>query len=345
MPRPLGHSKQITSPASGVAPAVVTSISPQGGPSTGGTNVTIRGTGFTGQTSAKVGGVNIDAFTVVNDTTITGTTHTGMPAAAWNSVQVGTSTLTNAFYTGVLTLWQQASFPVPPVTPPTEWPGSTSGGPSGARELRDFAAGVRGAQGAALNGLKSVLYDNSANTNNSALGADTFPSSGGIDISDVVDPGPEHGGPFDYCVRGLSRINAAAAATAQPYQSQSFINGNARWGILFDDTNIGPWHFTGAFPKVLAAHPGIGTIFAWQVRWKVSTLKADVSIGAVVGAATALAAVTTLAGVPCLTAIDGFNSALGNHECWNMQAMKSYPSDADFVSYRAYLARIYGIVT
>ncbi|MEO6115852.1 MAG: IPT/TIG domain-containing protein, partial [Pseudolysinimonas sp.] len=41
------------------------------GPDTGGTPVTITGTGFTGATSATFGGVAGTSFVVVNDTTIT----------------------------------------------------------------------------------------------------------------------------------------------------------------------------------------------------------------------------------------------------------------------------------
>lgn len=59
----------VTEPA-----ATVASIAPATGPAAGGTAVTITGTGYTNATSATLGGVAITGFTVVNDTTITGTT-------------------------------------------------------------------------------------------------------------------------------------------------------------------------------------------------------------------------------------------------------------------------------
>jgi hypothetical protein len=52
----------------------VTSISPSSGRISGGTAVTITGTGLTGTTSVTFSGVNAQSFTVVNDTTITAVT-------------------------------------------------------------------------------------------------------------------------------------------------------------------------------------------------------------------------------------------------------------------------------
>lgn len=65
-------------------PAVpmITSISPTTGPTTGGTIVTITGSGFTGATGVTFGGAPGTSFTVVNDTTITVTTPAGTAGEA-----------------------------------------------------------------------------------------------------------------------------------------------------------------------------------------------------------------------------------------------------------------------
>ncbi|MCB1204664.1 MAG: choice-of-anchor D domain-containing protein, partial [Verrucomicrobiae bacterium] len=63
----------------GIPAPDVTGINPGSGSTLGGTAVTISGTGFTGATGATVGGVPLSGFSVVNDTTITGTTGAHAP--------------------------------------------------------------------------------------------------------------------------------------------------------------------------------------------------------------------------------------------------------------------------
>ncbi|MFF2052963.1 IPT/TIG domain-containing protein [Leifsonia sp. NPDC058194] len=70
-----------------LAVPAITSIAPSSGPATGGTVVTITGTGFTGATGVTFGGVDGTGFTVVNDTTITVTTPPGTPGTAEVVVQ------------------------------------------------------------------------------------------------------------------------------------------------------------------------------------------------------------------------------------------------------------------
>ncbi len=55
----------------------VTLIEPNYGPATGGTLLTVHGSGFTGATGVTIGGVAVGAFQVVDDTKITGTTAGG----------------------------------------------------------------------------------------------------------------------------------------------------------------------------------------------------------------------------------------------------------------------------
>jgi len=81
-------------------PPVLASIAPPLGPNAGGTAVTLTGSGFTGATSATVGGHALTSFAVVSDSQITGTTASN-GAAANSDVAVngpgGTSTLSAGF--------------------------------------------------------------------------------------------------------------------------------------------------------------------------------------------------------------------------------------------------------
>ncbi len=61
------------------AAPMITNITPNNGPSSGGTSVTISGSGFTGATEVDVDGVAVSSFTVVNDTTITFTSAIHVP--------------------------------------------------------------------------------------------------------------------------------------------------------------------------------------------------------------------------------------------------------------------------
>jgi hypothetical protein len=58
-------------------PPTVTGVVPNSGPTTGGTSVTISGTGFTCVTAVNFGGTPAATFTVVNSTTITATSPPG----------------------------------------------------------------------------------------------------------------------------------------------------------------------------------------------------------------------------------------------------------------------------
>jgi hypothetical protein len=60
-----------------VAPPTVTGISPNSGPSTGGTSVTVTGSNFTGASAVKFGSTNATAYTVISATSITATSPSG----------------------------------------------------------------------------------------------------------------------------------------------------------------------------------------------------------------------------------------------------------------------------
>jgi len=230
------------------------------------------------------------------------------------------------------TTWQRAPFAG------YNWAGIASAGVSGNREVRGFSGPGVGV-GGTLNGLAAIRHDATAG----ACGSEYFNNGGGaaLDIHDVVDPGSTTG-PTPYTVMGLCKILSAAAAAGAPYQNLTFINGQARWGIYFNNTKLGVWHFTGAFPFVEVNHPGVGVAFKWCVRW--DGTNAQIDIGATPGTPTALAAVSTLNGVPCQIGDDTFNHGVtGSHDMWDQITMKSSLSDANRDNYFSYLHSRYGV--
>ena len=60
-----------------ITPPTVTSVSPTSGSTTGGTSVTITGTGFTGATAVKFGSTSAGSYTISSDTQITATAPAG----------------------------------------------------------------------------------------------------------------------------------------------------------------------------------------------------------------------------------------------------------------------------
>lgn len=91
----------------------ITHVEPNYGPVTGGTFVTVIGSGFTGTTGLTIGGVSVSAFQVVDDTKITGNTAGG--AAGPKDVTViggGNATLVAGFtYCGQSSTYSGITFP------------------------------------------------------------------------------------------------------------------------------------------------------------------------------------------------------------------------------------------
>jgi hypothetical protein len=100
----------------------VTSISPASGPDSGGTPVTITGTGFTGAILASVGSVPVSSLTVVSDTEITATTNAGTAGSGLN-VLVATFNGTSA----PNTLWTYDAPALPTISSLTKVSGPITG--------------------------------------------------------------------------------------------------------------------------------------------------------------------------------------------------------------------------
>lgn len=106
----------------GAAAPAVSGVSPSGGPTAGGTTVTITGTGFTGATAVKFGTTAATSFTVVSATKISAVSPAH--AAGLQNVRVTTSGGTSAIVSGDQYRYQDA----PGITSVAPGSGSTAGG-------------------------------------------------------------------------------------------------------------------------------------------------------------------------------------------------------------------------
>ncbi|WP_338933129.1 PxKF domain-containing protein [Streptomyces netropsis] len=102
-PNPVTSSTTITVSSASTAPTV-TGISPDSGPTTGGTSVTITGTGFTGATAVDFGTTPATSLTVNSDTSITTT------APASSSIGAVDVTVTTPNGTSVTTSADQYAY-------------------------------------------------------------------------------------------------------------------------------------------------------------------------------------------------------------------------------------------
>ncbi len=107
-----------------IAAPTVTGVSPSGGPSAGGTAVSITGTNLAGATAVRFGAAAASSFTVSSATSITATS----PAAAVGPVDITVTTAGGTSATGSVDRFTYTTAPaVPAVTPPS---GPAGGGTS-----------------------------------------------------------------------------------------------------------------------------------------------------------------------------------------------------------------------
>ncbi|MEO4000559.1 IPT/TIG domain-containing protein [Mesorhizobium sp. CAU 1732] len=166
-----------------VTPLAIDAIAPASGPTAGGTEVAITGTGFTGVGVVSFGGTNAQSFTVVNDTLITATTPAANTAGAVD-VEVDTATLVNGF-----------TYMAPPaISAIAPASGSTLGG----TEVAITGGGFTGATAVSFGGTPAPSFTVLSDTQITAIAP--AGASGTIDIV-VTSPG------------GTSAVGAAGSFT------------------------------------------------------------------------------------------------------------------------------------
>ncbi|MFE3249743.1 IPT/TIG domain-containing protein [Streptomyces sp. NPDC059209] len=96
---PTGNSNSVTFTYVVATVPAITSVAPSSGPTAGGTNVTLTGTGFTGATAVTFGGIPATSFVVNSASQITAVTPAGSTGAAVVSVTTpGGTSAPDAFF-------------------------------------------------------------------------------------------------------------------------------------------------------------------------------------------------------------------------------------------------------
>ncbi len=135
-----------------LSPPVVSGIDPNSGPQTGGTTVTITGSGFTGVTGVNFGAIAAAAFTFVSDTQVTAVSP-GIPGVAVMDITITTPNGTSA--TGTPDLFTYSS----PVPVPTIFEINPQVGPStGGFQMILIGGGFTGATGVSFGPLPAANF-------------------------------------------------------------------------------------------------------------------------------------------------------------------------------------------
>jgi IPT/TIG domain/Autotransporter beta-domain len=165
-------------------PPTVTAITPNSGPTAGGTAVTITGSNFTGAALVTIGGYAVTGVTVVNDTTITATTPTGSAGAANVAVTTPAGTGTGI---GLFTYVAPTS-PPPPVTPtPTVTAITPSSGPlAGGTSVSITGSNFTGATAVTFGGIAATSF--SVNGSGTIVATTPAHAAGAVNVA-VTTPG------------------------------------------------------------------------------------------------------------------------------------------------------------
>ncbi|WP_313545212.1 IPT/TIG domain-containing protein [Leifsonia aquatica] len=205
----------------------ITSVAPASGPETGGTDVTITGTGFTGATGVTFGGTAGTAFTVVNDTTITVTT----PAHAPGAVDVVVQHPNGDSQPGDFTFLQ-----LPAITSLTP----TSGPQTGGTAVTITGTGFTGATGVTFGGTAGTAFTVVSDTTITVTTPAHAPGA-----ADVIVQHPNGDSqPGDFTFLPVPAITSVAPA-----------NGPQTGGTAVTITGTG---FTGATGVTFGGTPGTG---------------------------------------------------------------------------------------
>lgn len=165
--------------------------------------------------------------------------------------------------------------------------------------------------------------------------------------SDPYEPGT--GGASDignyltssaYTVFGLAKVTTTFAPAANSYQNGSFLNADARWGLFFNTSGLGIWHYTGTFPTVQRAQ-ATNVWFFFCARYDSTSGKVQIDLNNSPGANTALGALAAFNPIQAYEAINSFGGNNNSYQLREFGTVKARWSDTDRDNYYGYLRAKY----
>ncbi|WP_330351378.1 IPT/TIG domain-containing protein [Streptomyces sp. NBC_00582] len=212
-----------------VVPAVG-AVTPPSGPTAGGTQVTVTGSGFTGATAVMIAGVPAAAFTVDDDTTLTATTAAAPAGGITGPVAVttkgGTSTGGGFAY-------------LAPVLPAVETVEPPSGPIGGGTEVTITGSGFTGATAVSFGGTPALAFSVSDDT--TILATAPAHTAAALTVAVTTAAGTASGGSFTYLVPVVPAVGAVTPPS-----------GPTAGGTQVTVTGSG---FTGATAVMIAGVP------------------------------------------------------------------------------------------
>ncbi|MFG2359117.1 IPT/TIG domain-containing protein [Streptomyces sp. NPDC048521] len=229
-------------------PPTISTINPSQGPTTGGTTVTLTGTGMTGSTAVRFGSTNATSFVVDSATQITAVSPARTAGAAAVSIVHPTGNSNSVTFTYI-------TAQVPVVTGVTPSSGPTSGGTT----VTLTGTGFTGATTVTFAGVPATSFSVNSATHITAV---TPANSAGAAVVAVTTPGGTSA-PDAFFFYAAPPVLTGAAPTQSPtaggivvtLTGNNLLNAGA---VRFGTTNAPSFTIVSATQITVTAPPGTG---------------------------------------------------------------------------------------
>jgi len=212
------------------APAI-TSVSPNSGPTTGGTSVTITGTNFTGATAVSFGGTAATSFTVNSATSITATS----PARSAGTVDITVTTSGGTSSTSAADQFTYTAAPTPTPAPAITSVSPTSGPDTGGTSVVITGTNFSGATAVSFGGTAATSF--TVNSGTQITATSPAHAAGAVDIRVTTSGGTS-------AITAGDQFTYTATVVAHPQHVVDFDgDGKTDFTVIRDNgANAATWY-------------------------------------------------------------------------------------------------------